>query len=151
MAVRILRKKDMANQVVFVDGQAGCGKTLFSPIIASLSRVELLTYSYQIQNYCSMRHLDLISADSANTLIRYDTDLQIYNTMMGRELNFRPSDLSSVFNDHNPSRYFKRTWRNRRIIRTNLTHHLVDLVILPTLQHSIKTCCFNQRDLQCHH
>ena len=108
MAVRILRKKDMANQVVFVDGQAGCGKTLFSPIIASLSRVELLTYSYQIQNYCSMRHLDLISADSASTLIRYDTDLQIYNTMMGRELNFRPSDLSSVFNDHNPIRYFQR-------------------------------------------
>ena len=28
--------------------------------------------------------------------------------MMGREVNFRPSDVSSAFNDNDPSRYIKR-------------------------------------------
>jgi hypothetical protein len=111
MTVKISRKKNMTNQVVFVDGQAGCGKTLFSPIIAALNRVELLTYAYEIEHYCSLKYLDKLSTDATHALIRLMTDLQQYNTMMGRELNFRPSDLSSVFNDHNPARYFQRMFQ----------------------------------------
>ena len=108
MSVVTSRKSHMAERVVFVDGQAGCGKSMFSRIIASLERVELLTYSYEIEYFCALQFLGKLSSDATQTLIRLKSDLQLYNLMMGREANFRPSDLSSVFSDHNPTRYFQR-------------------------------------------
>ena len=93
--LEIIRLGHYAQKVIFVDGQAGCGKTLFSPVIAALERVELLTYAYNIEYICSLYYLGKMSSDAANSMVRLWTDLQLYNTMMGREINFRPSDLSS--------------------------------------------------------
>ena len=42
----------MAEKIVTVDGQGGCGKTLFSPIIAALDRVELLSYTFEVEFVC---------------------------------------------------------------------------------------------------
>ncbi len=104
----ISRLGHYAERVVFVDGQWGCGKTLFSPIIAALKRVELLTYAYEIEHICSLYYLNKISMDASMTMVKMLTDLQLYNTMMGRETNFRPTDLSSVLMDADPWRYFHR-------------------------------------------
>jgi len=102
------RKNHLAEKVVFVDGLPGCGKTLFSSIISSLDRVELLSYSYEVEHICHLFYLDKIQLDAAKTMISIQTDLRIYNSMMGRDVNFRPSDLSSALNYHNPSKYLKR-------------------------------------------
>ena len=104
----ITRSEYLAEQIVIVDGQPGCGKTLFSPIVAALDRVELLTYAYEMEYICSLRYLDKIAPDAAMSMVRMLTDLQLYNTMMGREVNFRPTDLSSIFMDANPWRYLRR-------------------------------------------
>jgi hypothetical protein len=104
----VIRHGHYAEKVVFVDGQFGCGKTMLSPILAAFDRVELLTYAYELEYVCSLHHLGKMETDAAVAMARMLTDLQIYNTMMGRETNFRPSDLSSVFMDINPWRYLKR-------------------------------------------
>jgi len=44
------------------------------------------------------------------------TDHKLYQTMMGRETNFRYSDLSSVFKNPNPWRYFKRIFQKGDMI-----------------------------------
>jgi hypothetical protein len=102
------RKEHLAEKIVFVDGLPGCGKTLFSTLISSMGRVELLSYTYEVEHMCSLYYLEKISMDAAKTMVRIQTDLKIYNTMMGRDVNFRPTDLSSVFKNHNPSRYLQR-------------------------------------------
>jgi len=102
------RKAHLAEKVVFVDGLPGCGKTLFSTLIASMDRIELLSYTYEVEHICALYYLDKIPIDAASTMVRMQTDLKLYNTMMGRDVNFRPTDLSSVINNHNPSRYFER-------------------------------------------
>ena len=61
----ISRKKKLANKVVFVDGLPGCGKTLFSPIVAAMDRVELLSYAYEIEHYCALYFLDKLPIDAA--------------------------------------------------------------------------------------
>jgi len=104
----ISRKAHLAEKIVFVDGLPGCGKTLFSTLIASMDRVELLSYSYEVEHICALYYLDKISIDAAKAMVSMQTDLKIYNTMMGRDVNFRPTDLSSVFKNHNPSRYLQR-------------------------------------------
>jgi len=104
----VSRKFSLGGQCVFVDGQAGCGKTLISRVISSFERVELLSYVEEIEQYCSLSYLQKIEPDVAEVLIRLKLDLQLYNTMMARNLNFRPTDLSSVFQHHDPNLYLQR-------------------------------------------
>ena len=102
------RQDCLAKHVAFVDGQPGCGKTLFSSIIAAFDRVELLQYSPEIENISTLHYLGAIADDAASTFIRTQCDLMLYETMMSRNTNFRLSDLSSVFGDTSLYRYFKR-------------------------------------------
>lgn len=103
-----IRKPHMVEKIVFVDGQEGCGKTLFSSLISAFDRVEKLTYSYVIEYLCALHYLNKIDTDSVVTMVRMITDLIIYNTMMSRDVNCRPNDLSSIFKDVNTFRYIKR-------------------------------------------
>ena len=110
-ALRIVRDKHLAEKVVVVNGQPGCGKTMLSPFIAALDRVELLTYAYELEHICSLYFMQRIEHDAAVAMVRMLTDLQLYNTMMAREVNFRPSDLSGVFRDARPGRYVRRLFQ----------------------------------------
>ena len=49
---KVTRKKQLAEKIVIVDGQPGCGKTMLSPIIASMERVELLSYAFEVEFIC---------------------------------------------------------------------------------------------------
>jgi len=111
MSLSVSRKPHLAKKIVMVGGQAGCGKSLFSRLISTLERVELPTFSYEIEHYCSLNFLQQLSLNAASTLIRMQTDLKLYNMMMGREVNFRPTDVSSVQLYHNPSQYFERLFK----------------------------------------
>ena len=106
--VELSRGEYFAEKIVFVDGLPGCGKTLFSNVISAMDRVELLSYSYEIEHICQLFYLDKIQLDAATVMISLQADLKLYNTMMGRDVNFRPSDLSSAIRYHNPSKYFDR-------------------------------------------
>jgi len=107
----IIRKKHLAENIVIIDGFPGCGKTLFSPIISSLERVEIMHYIFEIEFICRLNHLGKVSNDAARSMIRMLSDHKLYQSMMGRDTNFRYSDLSSVFNYHSPSIYLKRIFQ----------------------------------------
>jgi hypothetical protein len=110
--IKVVRQYQMAEKVVIVDGQPGCGKTMLSPIIASLNRVELLSYAFEIEFICRLLYLNKIDNDAAVAMVKMLIDHKLYQTMMSRDVNFRYSDLSSVFKDVNPWRYFKRLFQN---------------------------------------
>lgn len=106
--VRMIRDAHIAGLVVFVDGLPGCGKTLLTSVVGSLARVECMRYNYALEWVCVLRYLNAIPRDTAVALIRNLTDLDAYNTMMSRETNFRPTDLSGVFMNSSPWRYVRR-------------------------------------------
>ena len=95
---------NLCMKLVVIDGIPGCGKTMLSSIISSLSNVELLKYSYEIENYCHLHDFKLLDLNTAKQLIKNQLNLLIYNGMMGREMNFRYSDISSVFHSRNKIR-----------------------------------------------
>lgn len=106
-----VRAPHLAPKVVFVDGQPGCGKTMLSPIVGALPRVELLQYFYEGEYTCAMDFLSLIDRSASVTMIRMLTDLRLYNLMMSRDTNFRRGDLSSVFMNSRPWRYLTRLFQ----------------------------------------
>ena len=75
----------------------------------------LLMFSF----VCNLHFLDEINLNGAKTLCKMYCDVKLYNTMMGREVNFRRSDLSSAFNDWNPTRYLKRLFEegNKAVLK----------------------------------
>ena len=108
MEITIARPFKLCKKLVVVDGLPGCGKTMLSAVISSLNRVEILKYSYEIETLCLMNHLKKIDISTAKSMIQFQLDLILYNQTMGRELNFRFSDLSSVFKSINKGTFFKR-------------------------------------------
>ena len=110
--IKVERSNNLANNIVIIDGQPGCGKTLFSTIISSFKRVEILNYAFDIEYIARLFSINKIKEDAAISLILMFADLKLYQTMMGRETNFRYSDLSSVFKNPYPLRYFKRIFSN---------------------------------------
>ena len=107
----IIRLKHLAEKIVIVDGQPGCGKTMFSTIISAMDRVEMLTYAFEIEFVCRLFHLKKMKKDAAIAMVRMFTDHKLYQMMMSRETNFRYSDLSSVFKAADPWRYLKRIFQ----------------------------------------
>jgi len=108
MVGNISRSKHMTDKVVFVDGMFGSGKSLLSSIISSLDRVELLSFISELECTCALHNLGKMSDDAAKAMVGLQTDLKLYATMMGRDVNFRAGDMSSAMKHHNPSRYFQR-------------------------------------------
>jgi len=90
------------------DGLPGCGKTLFSSLISTFDRVELLNYAPETEHACLLYSLGKVSIDAAKVMVNIETDMKLYHTMMGRDVNFRLSDLSSVAQNHDPARYIQR-------------------------------------------
>jgi hypothetical protein len=104
----LVRNDLLLEQLVLIDGQAGCGKTLFTAIVAAMDRVELLNYSSELENICALNYLNKASKDAVESMIRIQMDLIIYETMMSRRVNIRPGDLSSIFRDVDVWSYLRR-------------------------------------------
>ena len=109
--IKVTRDKTLVNKVVFVDGQAGCGKTMITSIISSFNRVEIFNYAPEIENICILENYNKITKDAAETMIKIQSDLCLYETMMSRRVNFRYKDLSSVFSNVFFLKYFKRLFQ----------------------------------------
>ena len=135
-SINLSRKNTLAKEIVIVDGQAGCGKTLFSPIIATLDRVELMMYAFEVEWICRMHYMEKISDDAASSFVSMMADHKLYQVMMGREINCRFKDLSSVFQTANPWKYLQRLYQlgdtviperveNQRPILHWTTHNLL--------------------------
>ena len=115
----IVRNKHLAKNIVIIDGLPGCGKTLLGLIVSALDRVEILNYAFEIEFICRLFKFKKITNDAAVSMVKMLTDHRLYQTMMGRETNFRFSDLSSVFNDAHPLRYFKRIFQEGDVVITD--------------------------------
>tara|TARA_X000000368_G_scaffold417505_1_gene414096 strand:+ start:3352 stop:4380 length:1029 start_codon:yes stop_codon:yes gene_type:complete len=106
--MNLIRKGELAKKILITDGLPGCGKTMLSPILSSLSRVEMYYFAFEIEFILKMSFFKKIKKDAAVSLIRMLTDYKLYNSMMSREVNFRDLDLSSVTRHHNYKNYIKR-------------------------------------------
>lgn len=109
--LRVVREPFIAEKVVFVGGHPGCGKTMMTPIVGSLARVEVQKFNYMLEHICSLYLLGKIPEDAATAVLRMLVDMDLYNLQMSRETNFRFSDLSSVFKNPGTWRYIRRLFQ----------------------------------------
>jgi len=106
------RPTQIADQIVFLDGLSGTGKTMMGPILSSFARMEVQRFDHIHEHVCALRFLGRIEEDAATSLVRLYVDLACYNVMIGRESNFRWKDLSGVLSNPRGLRYLKRLFQS---------------------------------------
>ena len=105
------RHLHIANQVVFLDGLTGTGKTMLAPILSTFSRVEIQRIEHIYEHICALRYLNRIEQDAAIEMVQMYLDLACYNVMIGRESNFRWKDLSGVMSNPGGWNYVRRLFQ----------------------------------------
>lgn len=107
----IKKGKSFNNKIVFINGFGASGKTMLSPIISSMDHVESPFFPYEIQWVSSFLYASKINESAYIEFVRQYCDNTIYNTTMGRNSNFRFSDISSIFQSPKRFEYLKRIFK----------------------------------------
>ena len=117
-----LYKKSYFNNVVIVTGTHCSGKSMVSPITSSLTNVEHVRKLYTVDQILDLTLLKKIKEEVSIFIIRHFLDNSFYEQLIGRNLNFRVEDETSIFTAKNTSELMSRiiVKRGDHIIKKNI-------------------------------
>ena len=130
---RLAIQSAIIENILFLDGLSRAGKFLLGKIVSNFKRVEYFQANGFIEHVPILNHLGCMGKNDAIAYLRLHTNLNVYDRSIGRNLNLRLSDGSSVQNATNYDEYLKRTQepdgveaitklKNDRKIPSFLTH-----------------------------
>ena len=105
---KLARNNNLIKEFVLCDGVGSSGKGMLSHIISSFKRVEIQRNDYVFDYIPKVFALNKITEDAAISIIKMEADSFLYNNMISRGINFRPTDSSSVFTNGGRLKYFNR-------------------------------------------
>ena len=95
--------------LVIVSGITRAGKAALCPVVSSFKNYEMFFTSTIAENIIYLLTLKKISPDYAKFILHNIFNEQIYNFMVGRNLNLRKYDYTSVINHSFYKEYLKRS------------------------------------------
>ena len=124
--------------VIVVDGLWGVGKTAVTSVIGAMKSVEKMKLDHVHEYVCTMNHLDKMSDDATRFMLLTYADIDQYSNLIGREINFRPSDASGTKNTPGSTlKYLRRLFADDgdqivdHIQTNNIALHVVSHQALP--------------------
>lgn len=124
--------------VIVVDGLWGVGKTAVTSVIGAMKNVEKMRLDHVHEYVCTMNHLDKMSDDATQFMLLTYADIDQYSNLIGREINFRPSDASGTKNTPGSTlKYLRRLFADDgdqivdHIQTKNIALHVVSHQVLP--------------------
>jgi len=102
-------KKSLISNPVFLNGISRAGKFLLGKIMAGFNDVEYFQYISILEHAPFLERLGCIDEKAAISLLKVNVDEYAYNMFIGRNLNFRFDDASSINNSLDANRYLKRS------------------------------------------
>ena len=117
-----LFKKNYFNNVVVVTGSLNSGKSMIAPIVSSLNKVEHLRKLIEVDQVLHLTNLKKIKKEVAYFFIRHYLDKSFYEQLIGRNLNYRAGDETSIFTAKNPVELKNRAFlkRGEHIIKKHI-------------------------------
>tara|TARA_B110000003_G_C16620070_1_gene522800 strand:+ start:549 stop:1511 length:963 start_codon:yes stop_codon:yes gene_type:complete len=113
MKIPTLYKKNYFDNVVIVTGSLNSGKSMVAPIVSSLNKVEHLRKLIEVDQVLHLTNLKKIKREVAYFFIRHYLDKSFYEQLIGRNLNYRAGDETSIFTAKNPIELKKRAFLKR--------------------------------------
>ena len=117
-----LFKNNYFNNVVVVTGTLNSGKSMVAPIVSSLQSVEHLRKLIEVDQILHLTNLKKIKKEVAFFLIRHYLDKSFYEQLIGRNLNYRIGDETSIFTAKNTVELANRIFllRGEHVIKNHI-------------------------------
>ena len=112
MVAEFTRDKSYPGKIVLLDGISGTGKTMIHRIIDSYECNSIPKFSYAIEQICIATHYNKIEKDATSSILKLQIDQLKYDLEIGREVNLRKNDLSSIFKSTKSISYLKKLFLN---------------------------------------
>ena len=97
-----------AKKIIIITGMTRSGKSLLCPIISSLKDSEQFFFNTIAENILQMHYMKKINFNVADHLIKKTINECIYDKILGRNLNTKKSDFTSINLYKNKKIYMKR-------------------------------------------
>ncbi len=125
------KKKSFLQNLILVTGTHTSGKSMIAPVVASLNKVEILRKIYTLDQLAILSNFNKIKKDTARFIAKHILDQSYYDQLIGRNMNFRHEDETSVAISKNPLQYKRRLniKRGPKVLQEHQrkgTHMLVD-------------------------
>ena len=101
-------KTNNVENVLLVDGITRTGKFLLSKIVSEFEDIEFFQSLPVLEHIPYMFGLGGMGGDAAISLIKSTIDYAAYDQFLGRGLNHRVLDRSSIYNSSDSASYLKR-------------------------------------------
>jgi len=98
--------------LTIVAGMPRSGKSLLAPLISSMDESEMFHMDFLVETFPALKDLNMLSPDGLVYLLQYSIHTLSYNRAIGRNMNIRVSDETSVWQSKNPQNYFERLLTN---------------------------------------
>ena len=102
------KPKCINDNIVIIDGLTRSGKFYLGKLTSSIRGLEYFINSSEIERLIIAGSTGTISQESASALIAIAANEEIYNRAIGRNMNLRPDDSSSVLNSYEKEKYLAR-------------------------------------------
>ena len=103
-----LYKECFFKNVAVVTGTSCSGKSMVAPIVSSLSNVEHVRKLLVVDQIFHLANLRKINKETAIFLVRHYLDKSFYEQLIGRNINFRVEDETSIFTAKNTEELINR-------------------------------------------
>lgn len=124
-------KKSFLKNLILVTGTHTSGKSMVAPVIASFNQVEILRKIYTLDQLAILNNFNKIKKNTSRFIAKHILDQSYYDQLIGRNMNFRYEDETSVAISKNPLHYKRRLKikRGPKVLKEHQkkgTHMLVD-------------------------
>ena len=106
-SVQLYKELDISD-IVFVSGLARSGKVLACALISSFDNVDKVSVNFSLEQTPCLTFLNKIPYDTSTFILKSGLNLMVYDNSIGRNVNFRPKDFTSISNYKDPIDYMKR-------------------------------------------
>jgi hypothetical protein len=96
MTRKLFMKQAITPRLLLVDGLSRTGKMLTAKLASHLRRVEYFQISGPVDHIHILWHLGHLDDGAASSYLRLELDMKIYDRVVGRDLNLRYQDASSL-------------------------------------------------------
>ena len=100
----------LAKNLIFIDGITRSGKFWLANLLNHLSAVEQFRQDPSMDHIAVISHFNLVKEDAAISLLQDMVNSHVFETAIGRNINFRYADSSSIFKNPNLQNYLIRVF-----------------------------------------
>ncbi|MBI4370960.1 MAG: sulfotransferase [Elusimicrobia bacterium] len=109
--LKFYTRRNYADELVLIDGISRSGKFMLSHVAAAFKGIEFIQYPFLLENLPYLVRFGKLDFETCRIILQTDVDYAAYNMMIGRSLNTRRADITSVHNSVDPERLLSRAAR----------------------------------------